>query len=41
MYSRHDAKEHILEQAQEMMDMATTEREREAIRRCMEQLERE
>lgn len=37
-YSRHDAKE---EQAHDMMDSATSEREREAIRRFMAELERD
>lgn len=40
-YSRHDAKEGMMMQLGEMMDSASTERERDAIRRCMEQLGRE
>ena len=40
-YSRHDAKEGMMMQLGEMMDSASTERERKAIQRCMEQLERE
>ena len=40
-YSRHDAKEAMMEQARDMMDNATNEREREAIRRFMAELERD
>ena len=40
-YSRHDAKEGMMMKLGEMLDSASTEREREAIRRCMEQLERD
>lgn len=40
-YSRHDAKEAMMEQARGMMDSATSEREREAIRRFMAELERD
>ena len=40
-YSRHDSKEAMMEQAREMMEDATTEREREAIRRFMTELERD
>ena len=40
-YSRHDSKESMMEQAQEMMDNATTERERDAIRRFMSELGRD
>lgn len=40
-YSRADGKEHMLEQLHEMMEDATTERQRSAIKRCMEQLENE
>jgi hypothetical protein len=40
-YSRHDAKEAMMEQAHDMMDSATSEREREAIRRFMAELERD
>ena len=39
MYSRGDAKEHMMEQMEALMDQAGSEREREAIRRCMGQLE--
>ena len=39
--SRHDSKEAMMEQAQEMMDNATTERERDAIRRFMSELGRD
>ena len=38
-YSRHDAKEAMMEQMERLMDQAGSEREREAIRRCMGQLE--
>ena len=38
-YSRHDAKEAMMEQMEMLMDQAGREREREAIRRCMGQLE--
>ena len=38
-YSRHDAKEAMMEQMEMLMDQAGSEREREAIRRCMKQLE--
>ena len=41
MYSRHDAKEAMIEQAREMMENATTDREREAIRRFMSELGRD
>jgi len=40
-YSRHDAKEQMMAQLEDMMGSVSNEREREAIRRCMEQLERE
>ena len=40
-YGRHDAKEAMMEQARGMMDSATSEREREAIRRFMAELERD
>lgn len=40
-YSRHDSKEAMMEQAQEMMDNSTTERERDAIRRFMSELGRD
>ena len=39
-YSRHDAKEAMMEQAHDMMESATSEREREVVRRFMEQLEK-
>ena len=39
MYSRGDAKEHMMEQMEMLMGQAGSEREREAIRRCMKQLE--
>lgn len=38
-YSRHDAKEAMMEQMEILMEQAGSEREREAIRRCMGQLE--
>lgn len=38
-YSRNDAKEAMMEQMEMLMDQAGSEREREAIRRCMGQLE--
>lgn len=40
-YSRHDAIEAMMEQARDMMESATNEREREAIRRFMTELERD
>ena len=40
-YSRHDAKERLMEQAQKLMDNATTEREREAVHRLMTELGRD
>lgn len=40
-YSRHDAVEAMMEQARDMMESATNEREREAIRRFMAELERD
>ena len=39
-YSRADAKEGMMEQLEAMMDSASNDREREAIQRCMEQLEK-
>ena len=39
-YSRHDAKEGMMMQLEDMMESAGSEREREAIRRAMEQLEK-
>ena len=38
-YSRHDAKEAMIDQMEMLMEQAGSEREREAIRRCMGQLE--
>ena len=38
-YSRHDAKEAMIEQMEMLMEQAGSEREREAIRRCMGQIE--
>lgn len=38
-YSRADAKDRMLEHLDEMMQEASSEKEREAIRRCMTQLE--
>lgn len=40
VYSRGDAKEHMMEQAQELMESATTDREREVVRRFLDQLEK-
>lgn len=40
-YSRADAKEQMMEQMEELLGSASTERERKAIQRCMEQLEQE
>lgn len=40
-YSRHDAKEQMMEQLQEMMESASTEKERQAIQRFMDQMGRE
>ena len=40
-YSRHDAVEAMMEQARDMRESATNEREREAIRRFMTELERD
>lgn len=40
-YSRADAKEQMMEQMEELLGNASTERERKAIQRCMEQLEQE
>ena len=39
-YSRHDAKEAMMEQARDMMESANSEHEREAIRLFMSELER-
>lgn len=38
-YSRDGGKDHMMEQLEKMMDEAGTEKEREAIRRCIAQLE--
>ena len=38
-YSRHDAKEAMMEQMEMLMEQADSEREREAIRRCISQLD--
>lgn len=40
MYSRADAKDHMMGELEEAMDAATTEREREIIKRAMDQLEK-
>lgn len=39
VYSRHDAKEAMMDQMEDLMAQAGSEKEREAIRRCMNQLE--
>lgn len=39
MYSRADAKDEMMGQMEDLMAMAGSEKEREAIRRCMNQLE--
>lgn len=39
MYSREDGKERMMEEMQSLMAKAGSEKEREAIRRCMSQLE--
>ena len=39
-YSRDDAKAHMMEQLEELMGSASSERERDALRRCMEQIEK-
>lgn len=39
-YSRGDAKDHMMRQLKAIMDDAGNDREREAIRRCMEQMEK-
>lgn len=39
MYSRADAKENMMDQMEALMEQAGSEKEREAIRRCMNQLE--
>lgn len=40
-YSRGDSREHMMEQLENMMQSAGSEREKEAIQRCMDQLEQE
>ena len=40
MYSRTDAKDHMMGELEEAMDAATTDREREIIKRAMDQLEK-
>ncbi len=37
-YSRGDAKEHMIDKLEDMMDDAESEKEREAIKRCISQL---
>ena len=39
-YSRDDGRQYMMEQLEEMMHSAGNEKERSAIRRCMEQLEK-
>lgn len=39
MYSRSDGKERMMEQMEMLMEQAGSEREREAIRRCISQLD--
>ena len=39
-YSRHDGKHHMMQRMEEMMQHAENDRQRDAIRRCMEQLEK-
>ena len=38
-YSRGDAKEHMLDKLEEMMEDASSEKDREAIRQCMQKIE--
>lgn len=38
-YSRGDAKEHMINKMEEMMEMASTDKEREAIRQCISKIE--
>ena len=40
-YRRGDSREHMMEQLENMMQSAVSEREKEAIQRCMDQLEQE
>lgn len=37
-YSRDDAKTHLMHQLEDMLDEVHSDKEREAIRRCMEQM---
>lgn len=39
-YSRGDAKEHMMTELEEAMNAASNDREREVIRRCMDQLDK-
>ena len=39
-YSRDDGKEHMMHKLREMMEVAQTEHQRDAIRKCMDQLEK-
>ena len=39
-YSRDDGKQHMMQKMEEMMQYADNDRQREALRGCMEQLER-
>lgn len=39
-YSRSDAKEHMMMELEEAMNAASSDREREVIRRCVDQLEK-
>lgn len=40
VYSRADAKDHMMDELEEAMNVATTERERDIIKRAMDQLEK-
>ena len=40
MYSRADAKEHMMDELEEAMNAATTDREKDIIKRAMDQLEK-
>lgn len=40
MYSRAEAKDHMMDELEEAMNAATTDREREIIKRAMDQLEK-
>lgn len=37
-YSRHDGKQHMMQRMEEMMHEAENDRERDVLRRCMDQL---